>query len=217
MRITINIIKPEQVNQVPYLRQLVQLSHIANALGFMLQQTVQEKTGSPRSERDTAYALIYLSSLLYESMNRAESLLKKMADILPKFILGEVAWVFSEVATKTSFCNTVLASIRNQFGFHFADGLIKNSFEDTIPHFPPVLAQGENPDGKDLVFVLPTDIFVNYLATLGDQSKPDDQRVNELIGRVADYTSRMLRVIHTSIMAIAAQDGSDYTVQDNTA
>jgi hypothetical protein len=214
MRITINVKQPSEINNVPHLRELIQLCHISNALDYMIRQTVQSDPETTVSKRNTAYALIFVSSLIFEGMSTAKSLLKNMADILPKFILKETAWIFTEVDSPTSFRNTVLAAIRNQVGFHFANGLIKNPFETTIPRFPPILAEAQQTDGTDLVFTLPTDIFTGYLATLGDQSKSPEQRVTDLVGQIAGYSTRVLRVLHTSIMAITSEDKFDYTIED---
>jgi hypothetical protein len=218
MRITINIKQASEIDRVPHLRELIRLCHISNALDFMIRQTVQNSPESATPKRNTAYALIYVSSLVYEAMLSAYSLLRKMAEVMPKFIRGEMAWILTEVDSPTSFWKVVLEPVRNEVGFHFSNGLIKNPFESTIPQFPPVLAEAQHEDGTDLVFTLPCDIFTGYLATLGDQSKPSEERVAQLVGQIAEYSTRVLRVIHTSIMAITIDDKFDYNVEDgNTA
>jgi len=216
----INAKRPDEFANVPHIRELIQLCHISNALDYMTRQTIQTYAddGSTASKRNTAYALMFVSSLIYEGMSTASSLLKKMAEIMPEFIRPEVAWIITEAESSSSFCNTVLGRIRNQVAFHFGDGLIRQPLELKIPHFPPVLAEAQHEDGIDLVFTLPADIFTGYLASFGDQSKSSEQQIQEVVGQIANYSARLLRVIHNAILAITSEDSSDYTIEEgNTA
>ena len=103
MKIIINVKQPDQIANVPHIRELVQLCHISNALDYMMRQTIQDgpDIGSPTSKRNTIYALIFVSSLTFEAMETASSLLRKMADIMPEFIRNEVAWIIKESESST--------------------------------------------------------------------------------------------------------------------
>ena len=110
MRITINIKEAAEVDKVPYLRELIQLCHISNALNFMLRQTVQDNPDFLNLQ--AKYGLrphLCILVRVHEAILTASSLLKKLAEIMPEFIRGEVAWILNEAKLETSFCNTVLA------------------------------------------------------------------------------------------------------------
>jgi len=207
MKLLIDISDAKEINRIPYIRELIVLSYIVNSIDSMRDQYIQmsQRPQTPASNRDAIYGMIQLSALSYEAMNKANSVIKKLANIVPTTLHSEIAWLHSELKSPLSFYNEVLAPIRNELGFHFSHSLANLPLHKCIPHVPPILAETDYKEYPQLIYVLPTEIISSFLLSLISDPANPAERVTWIIEQLGIYSNRIGRLIRDTIYAIIEQ------------
>jgi len=204
MEILINITDAKEINRIPHIRELIVLCYMVNTNESARDQFLRISTGSDTnaSMRDRIYGIIQLSSLTYEGMVKADSVLKKISDIIPKNLHPEIAWLRKEIKLKNSFYGKVLTPIRNELGFHFSHSLANLPLHKNVPHIPPVLAHLKDENDSELVYVLPTEIVSSYLLSLISEPTNPIKRLEWLIKQLGVYNNRIGSLLREGVYAI---------------
>ena len=204
MKVLINIRDANEINKVPHIRELIVLSYLLNTNHSARDQYLQrfKPSDAAATMRDNIYGMIQLSSLAYEGMRVAHSILRKLAGIIPRTQDSEIAWLQHEVKSPDSFYSTVMKPIRNELGFHFSHCLANLPLHKSLPHIPPTLAETNNEDDSELIYVLPTDIISSYLLSLMPEPTDPADRLIWIITQLGEYNNRIGRLLREMVYAI---------------
>lgn len=162
---------------------ILNLARISNALLFCQIPALEVgKKNTPSAGRQLINSFLYASAILYEGLNRADSLGKYFKD-LDSFKNGFAIILKDEKIKRHR--NAVLDTLRNQFVFHFDKDIIPETLKDfVLPEYIFAISNGLK--RKDIYYNLADEIVLDYLLRDIKDDQEKAKRFKEIIKQTTE-------------------------------